>query len=96
MNDHDPGNPHEHRYIYIYIHIFRKIDRIIWWVQARPGYLGIWVSKIGHDEMAHQWTTYFVPCNLQLPSNRKAQKENGWFQTHRLLMFYPTSADDPT
>jgi hypothetical protein len=28
--------------------------------------------------------------------NRKTQKENGWFQTLRLLMFYPTSADDPT
>ena len=82
LNDHqwswmimkdDPGNPHEHRYIYIHIFIclFRKIDRIIWWAQARPGYLGIedWPwwngASVGH-----------IFCPLQPSATKQATERH--------------------
>lgn len=77
-------------YIYLFIYLERSIES---YGGCKRGQ-AIWVSKIGHDEMAHQWATY-ATFSYQA-GNRKTQKENGWFQTLRLLMFYPTSADDPT
>ena len=75
MND-DPGNPHEHRYIYIYLFIY--LERSIESYGGCKRGQAIWVSKIGHDEMAHQWATYFVPCNLQLPSRQQKDTERKW------------------
>ena len=61
--------------IYIYIHIFiclfRKIDRIIWWAQARPGYLGIedWPwwngASVGH-----------IFCPLQPSATKQATERH--------------------
>ena len=87
LNDHqwswmimkdDPGNPHEHRYIYIYTYLFVYLERSIESYGGRKRGQAIWVSKIGHDEMAHQWATYFVPCNLQLPSRQQKDTERKW------------------
>ena len=76
MNDHEwwswkPAWTSLYIYIYIFIYLFRKIDRIIWWVQARPGYLGIedWPwwngASVGH-----------IFCPLQPSATKQATERH--------------------
>ena len=65
-------------YIYIHIYLFIYLERSIESYGGCKRGQATWVSKIGHDEMAHQWATYFVPCNLQLPSRQQKDTERKW------------------